>query len=109
MAGTSFRWRWLRLRSPWSVSTVGRGQRGLAASPIPANQEKVENPNLFLELCQFFHRPKQIARLRQNGVLQNRLIGDEGVSRGNSLYRRIQMMEQLVGNAGCDFGAVSPA
>src|ERR1700689_4154153 len=55
------------------------------------------------------HCPVQILRLWQNLVLQDRLIGDEGVLRGYALHRSIQLVEQLVGDARRDLGPIAPA
>ena len=35
-------------------------------------------------------------RLRQNHILERRLIGDKGVHRGHALHRCIEVMEEFV-------------
>src|ERR1700689_1236136 len=62
-----------------------------------------------LKLRQLLHCPEQVARLRQNRILENRLISDERVSRCHALHRSIEMMKELVGDSRGDLRAVSPA
>ena len=64
---------------------------------------------LFLIFRQFLHGPKKVRGLRQDGVFQHRVVGDEDVRGGHTAYGGIEMFEELVGDAGGDFGAVSPA
>jgi len=71
-------------------------------------------PNITTEIVllisrQFLHGPIKIGDLRQDGVFQQRLVGDEGVGGGHTADGGIEMLEKSVGDAGGDFGAVSPA
>jgi len=44
-------------------------------------------------LGQFFHRTQQILGLGQDGIFENRLIGDKNVFCGNAAHGCIQMIE----------------
>jgi hypothetical protein len=46
--------------------------------------------------------------LRQDDVFEDGLVGNEGVHGSDALDRRVEIVEQLVGDAGCNLGAVSP-
>ncbi len=63
---------------------------------------------LALVLGQLFHRTEQVVRLRQDGILENRLVGHECVGRSYAADRRIEMIEELIGNASRDLRAVAP-
>ncbi len=60
-------------------------------------------------LRQFLHHPEQVGDLGQDGILQNWLIGNEGVQGGYAPHGRIQVLEQLIGDARRDLRAVAPA
>src|SRR3974377_2150794 len=42
--------------------------------------------------CQFLHREVQIIRLRQNGIFQDWLVGNEGVLRGDAADRSVELV-----------------
>jgi hypothetical protein len=62
-----------------------------------------------LVLRQLFHGLEQVCGLRQDGIFQVRVVGDEDVHGGNPPNRGIKMLEELVGDSGGDFRAISPA
>ncbi len=62
-----------------------------------------------LEFREFLHGAEQVARCGRMAFSRMRLIADERIGGGDSLHRGIEMMEELVGDAGGNFGAVSPA
>ena len=61
-----------------------------------------------LERRQVPHGAEDVAGLREDCVFEERLIGDECVGGGDALYRGIEMMEELVGDAGGNLGSISP-
>src|SRR5882724_1038841 len=50
---------------------------------------------------------RQVVDLRQDGVLQLRMIAHPGVEGANAAHGRIQAIEKLVGDARGNFGAVT--
>src|SRR5580700_3038643 len=90
---------------------AARGKRKTAEDQAarcgsPAGREGLHS---LLKLRQLLHCPEQVARLRQNRVLKNRLISDESVRSGYALHRSIEVMKELIGDSRCDLRAVSPA
>src|ERR1700751_460176 len=57
---------------------------------------------------QLANSANNILGLRQNHVFELRLISAKSVGGRYATDRRIQLVEQLVGNARRDFGAVTP-
>src|SRR5664279_1078135 len=109
--GRPFGARWRFPQGEHSLVTGPAAFRG-GASPVSterAPERKVNSKSRLSELRQLLHRAEQVAGLGQDGILEKRLIGDEGIRGCDSFHRGIEMMEQFVGDAGGDFGAVSPA
>ena len=52
---------------------------------------------------------RMIVGLGQDGVFQHRLVGDEGVHGADAADRRVEIVEELIGDAGGDLCAVAPA
>ena len=61
-----------------------------------------------LEANQSFHLRHQIFHLRQNLVLELRIVADPGIQRADAAHRRVQTLEQLIRDASRDFRAVAP-
>src|SRR5581483_3710247 len=59
-------------------------------------------------LRQLLHSLEQVCSLRQDGIFQQRLVGNKRVLGGYAANRRVKVFEQLVGDAGGDLGAVPP-
>lgn len=63
----------------------------------------------FLVFREFFHCAEEIIGLGEDGIFEYGLVSHEGVDGGDAAHRRIEMVEKLIGNAGGDFRAVTPA
>ncbi len=48
---------------------------------------------------------RHVVHLREDGVFELRGVGDEGVERGDAADGRVEVLEQLVGDARGDLGA----
>ncbi len=59
---------------------------------------------LGLITCRLFDRLQQIVHLGEDGFLELRCVGDGNVQGSYSSDWRIQMLEELGGNPGGDFG-----
>src|SRR5271166_7178571 len=56
---------------------------------------------------QLHQRVIHVIRLRKDFVLHLRLIRNKGVFGGDPLHRSVEVVEQLIRDAGSDFGAVA--
>src|SRR5215467_2778787 len=83
----------LKCRSPGSLLAFFAGVSELAARSV---FEQLLDP------C--YHR----IRLRQNHILELGLVGAERIDGRDSLYRRIQLIEQLVADASRELSSVTP-
>ena len=50
---------------------------------------------------------RHVRCLREDRVFELRRVGDEGIERCDAAYGSVEMLEQLVGNAGCDLGPIA--
>ena len=64
---------------------------GSASQATRSDSYRLENFSLIIR--QLLHRLKQILRLRQDLVLQDRLIGDERVLRRDALHGSVKLVE----------------
>src|SRR5215469_11047899 len=75
----------------------------------PGGEERTESWCSISELGQLSHRALEIISLGKDGIFQHWLISNKGVFRGHSADGSIERFKQLIGDAGRDFRAVSPA
>src|SRR5215469_1258988 len=64
--------------------------------------------NRALEFRQVLDSAVEVANLWKDGVFQQRLVGNIGVDRGDAANGRVEMLEKLIGDASCDFPAITP-
>src|SRR5947209_10371002 len=57
----------------------------------------------------FAHSAVEVGGLRENHIFQQRLVRDKSIFGSDPANRRVQVLEQLVGDAGSDLCAVPPA
>lgn len=90
-----------------------RKPRAIACHSIPSLAEGREGalgaPCHVLVFRQLFHRQEQVVGLGKNRILEDGLIGDEGVLGGHAADGGIKFVKQLVRDAGGDFGSIAPA
>src|SRR6188768_3971755 len=72
-------------------------------SRVSAHGPRLTAPGLVLCLC--LDRFQNVARARQDPFLEDRGIRDWTIERRYSPHRGIQVIEELLGNAGGDLGA----
>ena len=56
-----------------------------------------------------FRLVNHIVHLREDFILQLRMVADPGVERGYAAHGRIERTEQVARDAGGEFGAIAPA
>ena len=86
---------------------------GVPTSSYVDGVEKVSSRNSLKPmrsiLQKLFHRRRDVAGLRQDYILELRLVRAEGVHGGNAPDRGVQLLEEFVGDARRDFSAIAPA
>ncbi len=82
-------------------------QRQSAALATEASATRLK-PNAASIRREIANCPDNIRRLRQDRVLERRVIRAERVRRGHAPHRSVQLAEKFVRNARCDFRAVAP-
>src|SRR5579872_1781827 len=63
---------------------------------------------LHLPADQTFRFARDAIHLRENLLLELRMIGDPGILRRDTPHGSVEMLEQLTRDAGRNFGAVTP-
>ena len=76
---------------------------GLPAIPDPESRRP--GSRIPAHTCLCLDRLQDVARARQDPLLEDRGIGDRAIERRDALHRRVEVVEQLVGDARGDLGA----
>src|SRR5712664_4228286 len=96
------------IESPPQSSSLSLSYPKYVNSPRKVSRIGSLNP-LGSILQELLHRRGDMTRLRENHVLELRLIGAERIHGGHALHGGVQFFEQLIGDARCDFRPVAPA
>ena len=78
----------------------------------PASRLACKNVLRSMSCCSVGQQPfgfaRQVVHLRQDRVLQLRMISDPGIERANAAHRRVQLVEEFIGDARGDLRAIAP-
>src|ERR1035438_1896145 len=88
--------------------TAASRLQGSASKGFPDRTRSGSRRSAVLVALQIHDGFQNRLRLRQDGILEDRLICHEGIQRADALDRGVKFIEKLVGDARSDFGAVSP-